>query len=96
MSSKEGDMPDPEPRKFRCPKAGCDKEFDEDNKLQGHIGGAHSRRRQVRHPIKHGTTSGYRSHQRQGLLPACKKCRKAWSRYIGEVKQGKHRRSPDA
>lgn len=74
-------------RVYRCPKSGCGKEFDEDNKMQGHIGGAHARRRQTHAPIKHGSASGYRSHQRQGLLPACKKCREAWATYIRTLKK---------
>lgn len=72
---------------FRCPRAACDKRFALDNQLQGHIGGAHARKRQSHRPIKHGTAGGYRSHQRQGLLPACKKCRVAWATYIRTIKK---------
>lgn len=69
---------------FRCPKAGCGKTFPTDNQMQGHIGGAHARKRPSQAPIKHGTHQGYREHQRRGKMPACRKCLKAWAAYIRE------------
>ena len=67
---------------YRCPKANCGKEFDTDSQMQGHIGGAHSRKPSPLPKIKHGTHEGYRQHCAQGKMPACRKCLRAWAAYI--------------
>lgn len=74
-----------EPKKFRCPKAGCDASYDEDFRLQGHIGGAHSRVRD-RNPIRHGTKGGYQAHLRRGER-TCMECRRAWATHMRAYKK---------
>lgn len=47
-----------------------------ESQVQGHIGGAHSRRIK---PVRHGTTAGYRAERRKGMV-SCGACKAAWRR----------------
>lgn len=82
-------------RIFRCYKAGCDQTFESANALNGHVGGKHVRKPQYRHPIRHGTPGGYRSHQRQGGK-ACSHCKTAWAAYIRKIRRNSKKRAARA
>lgn len=68
----------PQPKRFRCPRQGCGKEFDTDVRMRGHIGGAH--KPPTKNVRRHGLPSTYQWELRN-KIPTCAPCKMAWANY---------------